>query len=850
MRIALDYHDRRVSIENAESNKEYFCPFCGAPLVTRKGEERQHHFAHKARHLCSDPWEHENKYDMSEWHNQWQNRFPVDNQEIKVTLGQTIHRADVMISRTVIEFQHSIMKAQAFDDRNNFYYNLGYKVIWLFDLSEEYNSDQFEFEKENNQLKFTWKNPKKAFNSYDVKGGVIDLFFQFENADKKSIVRVTDVSLSGFSSFTATDFMDVSDFMEYVGVINGECPLPDVDVISANQTYISFKDKYKIQLNDQQERALQSIEGNTLLLAVPGSGKTTVLISKIGYMIIEKGIDPKQILALTFNKRAAEEMKLRFGKKFGVSLATQVEFRTINSLCYEIYRGYCRFAKQKERIMINEGDQFRIIKKIYQEYYKDDEVTDNDIRELISYIGYVKNMEFSKTRIKSVDKEYRYFSDIYTDYQAELKKSNLMDYDDQLIYAKYILEKSPSNWNTRFKYICVDEAQDTSLIQHEIIQILSRNGNVFMVGDEDQSIYGFRAAFPKALLNFKTDYNNPYILKMERNYRSVLQIVNVAQTFISQNTGRYEKIMTAERTDYGEVKKITVSSRHEQYVNLINEALNRTVETAFIYRNNSTSVIFIDWFQRLGIPYECKNKDYNFFDNKIVKDIVAYLSLSINPYDYNALEQICNKGIIYLRKQQKKCAVNKCKYNKMSVFDSIDEQMQYVQYRYRNRAERFRSTMNDIRALNTEEAINYICENGYNDYLTEKGLFNCENHDVETLKLLAMQEDDKAKFLNRLKEIEELSKTEGIKGDNPVVLSTIHGCKGLEYDTVFLVDVIDGCLPSDTPYFVIGSKDDSISEQEERRMFYVALTRAKNNLYVFDIKNRDCTFIDEISDYL
>ena len=168
MLFANDYNDKKVHIDDTHSNQSYYCPYCGVPMITKKGDIRQHHFAHSAKHPCSDSWERSGSYDMSPWHNDWQSLFPKANQEIKLALGETKHRADVLIDRTVIEFQHSIMPATAFDNRNNFYFNLGYKVVWLFDLSDIYSSGVLSFREENGQLNFKWQNPKKAFNSYDV----------------------------------------------------------------------------------------------------------------------------------------------------------------------------------------------------------------------------------------------------------------------------------------------------------------------------------------------------------------------------------------------------------------------------------------------------------------------------------------------------------------------------------------------------------------------------------------------------------------------------------------------------------------------------------------------------------
>ena len=224
MQFAVDYNDNRVHIDETHSNQEYYCPYCGAPLTTKKGEIRQHHFAHKQNHLCSDAWERSHSYDISPWHNDWQSLFPKENQEVKLSLGDTKHRADVMIDRTVIEFQHSIMPVKAFDDRNNFYFNLGNKVIWLFDLSDLLE-DQLFYKETGEGLEFHWRNPKKAFNNYDIQSGCIDLFFQLKSEPNVGIVRVTDVSANGFECFYTSKFIDKDNFLTYVGLKDGLCLL-------------------------------------------------------------------------------------------------------------------------------------------------------------------------------------------------------------------------------------------------------------------------------------------------------------------------------------------------------------------------------------------------------------------------------------------------------------------------------------------------------------------------------------------------------------------------------------------------------------------------------------------------
>lgn len=847
MLFANDYDNNRVHIDETHSNQEYYCPYCGSQLITKKGDIRQHHFSHTARQHCSDSWvgERSHSYDISAWHNEWQSLFPKENQEVMLSLGDTKHRADVMIDCTVIEFQHSIMSVKAFDDRNNFYFNFGNKVIWLFDLSDMLREKRLRYEKCEDGLEFSWINPKRAFNNYDIKSGCIDLFFQL-GTEEKCIVRVMDVSIDGFENFTASDFMSKAEFLDYVGLKNGECLPPCRDDIADNEQYRLFKEKYNIKLNKQQERAMLAVEGSVLLLAVPGSGKTTVLVSRLGHMVINKNIAPENILAITYSNQAADEMRSRFSNKFGAYIGDRIDFRTINSLAFKVYRDYCSKKRMPIRNLIQDTDRRTLIAQIYKKH-NDEFATESDIQAFLAMIECIKNMMLSEPQIVELEAEMPHLNSMYKDYQQHLKDKMLMDFDDQMVFAIWILENDNDILNSlrnQYKYICVDEAQDTSKIQHKIIKILAEGNGLFMVGDEDQSIYGFRGAYPRALLNFRYDYKNPYILRMERNYRSTNQIVNKAQQFISRNKGRYEKTMTSERGDGSEVRFISVNTKNDQYKYLLEVAKSATTDTAFLYRDNESAVALVDLLTRNGIPFQHRKSEMNFFGNKTVKDIVAYLTLATDQYDWRSFDQICNKGIIYLKKRQRENAIKACENRKISVFEALEEQMQYVEKQHKYRAENFDMIMDYLSGISTSKAIEVLLSEGYEKYLEDKGL---DVGKVHILQMLASQEPDIKKFLLRLQELEKIMQHEfPARSNNKVILSTIHTSKGLEYDTVYMVDVYDGKFPSSRMDIFSRSKDDANPEQEERRLFYVGITRAKNELYLFSIKNKNSSYIDEL----
>lgn len=849
MLFAFDCNDNRIHIDDTQSNSEYYCPYCGEVLATRKGDIRSHHFAHRPHSVCSDSWAGQSSsqgYDMSDWHNEWQEKFPKENQEIKITLGKISHRADVLIGRTVIEFQHSVLSSSAFDNRNNFYFNSGDKVIWLFDLTEYFSSGAIVYSDTNsNGMEFLWNNPKKAFNSYDVKSGCIELFFQCAEGDEKCILRVTDISGSGFERFYSDKLMSKNGFLEYVGLKDGICPPPDLESLEKDEAYCAFKEKYHIALNEQQERAMQSVEGSVLLLAVPGSGKTTVLVDRIGHMILNKGINPNEILALTYNKKAQLEMKQRFIKQFGTDITGKVHFQTINSLSYEIYTKYCDKNGKTKRSIIPEKDRRSLLLDILKKY-NEDYPSENDIQEFNTAIAYFKNNELTDEEIIECDKTYPSISKKFSEYQDRLKAKNQMDFDDQMVFALAILEKKQDElcyWKSRYKYICVDEAQDTSKIQHHIIRLLSEGNQLFMVGDEDQSIYGFRGAYPKALLNFKTDYTNPFILRMERNYRSTSQIVGLAQKFISANTGRYEKHMVSERGPGNEVSLIDVTSREEQFDKVIEIAGIAKPDTAILYRDNESSVVLADAFLRNGIPFRMKKPEMDFFGNMVVSDMIAYLRLVNNPNDARSFKRIAYKNTFFIHPNTVSVICNKMKY--APIFDVLNEEIEKGYIKKHIASIRcFSNTISELKGKSPSEVIDTVYSNIYSKYCKSNSL---DTGKIDILRFLAKREKTVESFLKRIEYLKAIMEKD-MDSANPaaITLSTIHSSKGLEYDTVYLIDVYDGRFPCSMPNPFETSKDNANGEMEERRLFYVGMTRAKNDLAFFRIKGKDSAYLREL----
>ena len=386
-----------------------------------------------------------------------------------------------------------------------------------------------------------------------------------------------------------------------------------------------FETTFPVQLNQQQREAVQSTEGPVLLLAVPGSGKTTVLVTRLGYMIYCKNIRPESILTVTYTVAATKDMSRRFADRFGAEMAERLEFLTINGICARIIQYYGRrIGKTPFELVKDEKTTTGMLIRICQEYgmgYP----TESDLKNVRTLITYVKNMMLNEEELQKLEEESDIrIAGIYHEYCRQMREQKLMDYDDQMLYAYNMLRKDPevlAYFQNRYPYICVDEAQDTSKIQHAIIALLAAGtGNLFMVGDEDQSIYGFRAAYPEALLSFEKNHPGAKVLLMEENFRSNAKIVEAADKFIQKNTLRHEKHMRAAREAGPDIREISLKSRKAQYVYLM-KAAQECTETAVLYRDNECAIPLIDLLERKNIPYRMRNAELSFFTHRTVLDV-------------------------------------------------------------------------------------------------------------------------------------------------------------------------------------------------------------------------------------
>jgi len=631
-----------------------------------------------------------------------------------------------------------------------------------------------------------------------------------------------------------------------------------------------FLRRFPLDLNEQQREAVLSVNGPVLLLAVPGSGKTTVLVARLGYLIYGCGIRPENILTITYTVAATHDMKRRFESFFGREMAERLEFRTINGICARIIYYYSSLIGKKAfGLAADEKMTSGVLSRIYQEA-EGEWPGEWDLRALRVKITYCKNMMLTGQEIADLDKETGIrFAEIYRRYNAWLREQHLMDYDDQMVYALAILRRSEQvrkAFRDRYRYICVDEAQDTSRIQHAVISLLAEgSGNLFMVGDEDQSIYGFRAAYPQALLDFDKDHKGAKILLMEQNFRSREEIITIADKFIHNNRLRHEKHMVSGGSagtqaigaafdaapaayEAPVVREITLKGRRAQYTYLARVAADCREQTAVLMRNNESVIPLVDLLERQGIPYRIRNAEISYFTHRTVTDLCCFLKLCLDPRDAESFRQIYYKLGIYLSKRDAEMICRVSEFCGISVFEAAEKLASGQEAGgslSANVMRGIRSTRTHLLNMRNERGdkaidriVNYM---GYGDHVQGPA-----DGKISIIRTIGAREESPGALLDRIGFLRDVIANKPADPACPFIISTIHSSKGLEYDTVYLMDVIDGILPEQVPADVrraVGAEQEAL--EEERRLFYVGITRARKRLNVFATGGKSL-FADEL----
>lgn len=596
---------------------------------------------------------------------------------------------------------------------------------------------------------------------------------------------------------------------------------------------------YGIKLHKQQKEALDAVSGPVLLLAVPGAGKTTVMVARIAHMIANCGIAPEEILTITFSKSGAADMKQRYEHLFSPFGWTVPQFSTIHSFCYRVLRSYCRLTGgQLPELLENlSGAEGRsaILRDLYRTINRDFLSEDLE-EELLSHLSLIKNSMLTQEEVKELECDIPRLWELYEGYNAVKRQRNLMDFDDMLGYAYTALRKFPQlldSYRQKYPYLCVDEAQDTSRLQHEIIRLLAApRNNLFMVGDEDQSIYRFRGAHPQTLLDFPKLYPGAKILKMEENFRSSKHIVDRAAIFIAQNQNRYEKTMRTAASAGLPIETPQLHDMSEEYQLVAKIARETDGSCAVIYRNNFSAIPLVDLLQRQGVDFYIRDQKSSFRNHAVVSDILNFFALSKDSSDLKAFSRIFYKTNAFLKRSLLQDMDTSPLAAGESWFDRISEKSdrEYSS----NRAHIVDLTIRGLYQMKPQRALDVIIESlGYRDYMEYSfgGSFVNQLQKLTALRHLAGRCQSVEQLLDRLEELDTLISEHSQNKACSLTLTTAHASKGLEFDTVILLDAVDDIFPAHSAIDKEkqGQRDDI---EEEARLFYVACTRARKRLII------------------
>lgn len=603
------------------------------------------------------------------------------------------------------------------------------------------------------------------------------------------------------------------------------------------------------KLNERQKEAVLATEGPVLVLAGAGSGKTTVLVNRIAYMISEKHIRPWNILAITFTNKAAREMKDRIERLLG-DTAKDMWIGTFHSVCVRILRscidllGYSR-----DFVIYDTADTKTVMKECLRELDIDEKSF--PVRNVLSIISNAKNDLMDAATFENVYKsDYRMsiIAKIYYRYQTKLRKNNAVDFDDIILNTVKILSENPdvlSKYQDKFQYILVDEYQDTNNSQYLLINLLAQaNRNLCVVGDDDQSIYKFRGANIGNILNFEDDYSDVQKITLDQNYRSTQNIIDAANSVISNNKGRMGKSLWTSNGDGNKVFVYTGTNEYDEARYIARQIKKHFDEQgsfsdcAILYRTNAQSRVIEEMLMRESVPYKVLS-GLRFYDRKEIKDIIAYLRVVYNPNDDVSLARIINEPKRKIGNATLEKARNIAREKETSLYDVISHADDYPE---------FKTAIKKL--LSFSEIIQSLIK--LKDTVTIEDLTGRILNDTGYMPELVMEDTTESKtrienlgeFISVITEFEKNEETGNTLGEflenislvsdidgydeneDSAVLMTIHSAKGLEFPIVFLSGLEEGLFPGMRSM----ESDDDI--EEERRLCYVAITRAKEQLYI------------------
>ena len=595
------------------------------------------------------------------------------------------------------------------------------------------------------------------------------------------------------------------------------------------------------KLNENQLKAVEHVDGPCMVLAGPGSGKTRVITYRIANMVVNKDIKPTSILAISFTKASSMEMKNRALALSNDFRMNKVTYGTFHSVFFRILR---YFENYNIESILDEKTKRIGLKNILKGLNIENADDDETIGQVINEISYVKNELMDKRDFKSEVLTNDEFIKVYNYYEEYKEQINKIDFDDMLIKTYELLKNNKSALDrvrSAYRHILVDEFQDIIKVQFEALKLIANpNTNIFVVGDEDQSIYGFRGSRPDFLLEFEEYFLNTNKVLLDINYRSKGEIIDIANRLIEKNENRYEKVIKCGQGNGANVNYISPEDSEEEAVYIakdikdkIQEDYTEYTDFAVIYRTNIQSRALVDVFMDMRIPFVVKDSIVTIYDHWAAQDILSYLRIGVNPNSNKDWIRIINKPFRYISKDNLNlikdepdfinALINKCDLHPKQVktINDLDIDISYV------------------KGLNPKNAISYIRTTlDYDRYILDY----CTNRKIKTNGLIEILNELESSATN-FKTIQEyLDHIERVKSEivdnknnketDGVIFTTMHSAKGLEFKNVYIIGANEGTIPHEKSYEIDDEEKKNDQIEEERRLMYVAITRAEENICI------------------
>lgn len=615
-----------------------------------------------------------------------------------------------------------------------------------------------------------------------------------------------------------------------------------------DNTFQKFLESKKIKYTTQQMQAIFHTNGPALVLAVPGSGKTTTIIGRIGHLILNHNVNPKNILAITFSKASALDMRKRFKNIFGDIARDDLRFSTIHAFANMVVSSYNR-KFNKNLVLLKSWQINYIIKDIYKDIFKE-EASEDKLEPYITGISYIKNKMLSKDDIEKYEgkTDLDEIGTILNRYDELKREKNWYDYDDMLELCLGILKENKVTLEflrEKYKYILLDEGQDTSKLQFEIIKLLIQpKNNIFIVADDDQTIYDFRGACPEQLLEIRSFLPNIKTYFMEQNFRSTKEIISVANNVIRNNKSRYDKTMfTNKKESSKSVDLIYLEDTQEQSKYIVEHIINKENGIALLYRNNLSAIPVANILHKSGIKFYINNYKTNFFNHWIVKDIMYIIRLINDSSDVEALSNIYYKIKTYLNKNMINRLVSLDIYGE-DVFEYIIDNFELKGHVY-DRILTLKICFEEARKKKVGKGIKDILSQiDYTEYIEKMpDKSSVFNEIISTIIEVLCGVDNYSEANEKILELGEIMESSTNNIDSNIFLSTFHGSKGLEFNEVYLLNILDSVIPAVKKTNIEKNKEEV---EADRKLFYVGLTRAKNKLKIIVPGVNESIFVKEM----